>query len=1068
MLSILLEFGVDLHVWRACASSRWWCRMQSFAVVRRIPASYVPGSLLVAPALAPSTPKRNKTVLEAIAVLVAAVVIWFAGCAAGRADSAQYYYDPAGRLTVVVDPANGSAQYNYDAVGNILSVVRKPITDLVVAQASPSRGRAGDVVTIFGTGFGSLANTTVSFNGVAASPSAVSATQITVAVPSGATTGPVSVTSPAGSASLVANFAVPILGLPTISGVSPNLVDSGGTITIAGSGFDPVVANNKILVNGRYLGVVSATTSTLTAVVPTVSPGKVSVNTSEGIATSSDYLVVPPTPYVVGSVGAVVNSSVGSSPTVTIASAGKIGLVLFEATAGQHLAMQVTASSIGGGAVQLYGPDGAPIGSSSGLWNGAFIETKVLPRAGTYALLIAPDSTATGSVTINLIDAPDVIGAIEANGTPVSLTTTSPGQNMVLKFNGTAGQRVSLEGQAISGSLTSTCSDFSVLGPNGATIYSAAGCPSNLFSDLITLPIAGGYIIRLDVGSTATGTEKFTLYDAAPDATGTITADGPSVSLTTTTVGQNMSLTFAGTANDRVTLSLSMSSGLMPGYSGLTIVQPDGKTQLYSRYPANYATVFIDLLVLPVTGTYTILFNPNSTTMGTVTFALASVPPDVSGTATIGGGTVALTTTKAGQNMSLTFAGTANQRVSLLFTVSSGLSPGYSPLTILQPNGTTQLYSRNPANYDSLFTDVLVLPVTGTYTILFDPNSTTFGTATFTLTPVPPDVVGTATIGGSAVSLTTTTAGQNMSLTFSGVANQRISLLLSVDNGLSPGYSPLTILQPDGTTQLYSRNPANYASFFTDVLVLPASGTYTIQFNPNGTTTGTATFTLYAEPPDASATITPGGGTVSLTTTVPGQNMGMTFSGMANQRVSLLMTLTNGLVPGCSPLSIIQPNGTTQLFFNGCANYASFFTDVLVLPVTGTYAIMLNPNGMGIGTGTFTLYDVPPDAIGTTSIGQAAVSYDVTAPGQSIQVTFAGTASQSASVNVSRVSSTPSGACYNITTKKPDGSTLRGDGTCNNGYSSGSLTLPTAGTYTVVVDPQATSIGTFSVGVGAP
>jgi uncharacterized protein (TIGR03437 family) len=85
---------------------------------------------------------------------------------------------------------------SYDAVGNILSVVRKPITDVVVAQVTPGRGRAGDVVTIFGTGFGAIGNTSVSFNGVATTPTAVSVTQITIAVPAGVTTGQVAVMSP--------------------------------------------------------------------------------------------------------------------------------------------------------------------------------------------------------------------------------------------------------------------------------------------------------------------------------------------------------------------------------------------------------------------------------------------------------------------------------------------------------------------------------------------------------------------------------------------------------------------------------------------------------------------------------------------------------------------------------------------------------------------------------------------------------------------------------------------------------------------------------------------------------
>src|SRR5262249_39584868 len=161
--------------------------------------------------------------------------------------------------TAMVDPVNGSAQYTYDAVGNILSVVRRPITDLMVAQISPSRGGAGTVVTVYGTGFGSTSDTTVTFNGVPATPTAVSATQITVAVPSGAVSGPVSVTAPAGTATSLASFTVPDVIVPVISGVSPSQIDQGGTITISGSGFDSVRANNKGFIHGPSAAVSSAT-----------------------------------------------------------------------------------------------------------------------------------------------------------------------------------------------------------------------------------------------------------------------------------------------------------------------------------------------------------------------------------------------------------------------------------------------------------------------------------------------------------------------------------------------------------------------------------------------------------------------------------------------------------------------------------------------------------------------------------------------------------------------------------------------------------------------------------------
>ena len=73
-----------------------------------------------------------------------------------------------------------------------------------IARFSPGSGRVETVVTITGTDF--TGATSVRFNGVAATFTVESSTQITATVPSGASTGKISVTNPGGTATSSASF----------------------------------------------------------------------------------------------------------------------------------------------------------------------------------------------------------------------------------------------------------------------------------------------------------------------------------------------------------------------------------------------------------------------------------------------------------------------------------------------------------------------------------------------------------------------------------------------------------------------------------------------------------------------------------------------------------------------------------------------------------------------------------------------------------------------------------------------------------------------------------------------
>jgi len=129
--------------------------------------------------------------------------------AAQQGGTTFYVYDANGRLSVVIAPSGAAAIYQYDAAGNFTSISQVSASTLQVYGFNPGSGGAGDQVTIFGTGFGAGSGiSAVSFNGTAAQIVSATANSVIATVPSGATTGPISVTNTIGTATSAASFAI--------------------------------------------------------------------------------------------------------------------------------------------------------------------------------------------------------------------------------------------------------------------------------------------------------------------------------------------------------------------------------------------------------------------------------------------------------------------------------------------------------------------------------------------------------------------------------------------------------------------------------------------------------------------------------------------------------------------------------------------------------------------------------------------------------------------------------------------------------------------------------------------
>src|SRR6185436_11699904 len=143
----------------------------------------------------------------------------FTTLASSPSDGFHFVHDVDGRLKAAINPEGETATYGWDAAGNLLSVSRKPSSELSIIQLNPGSGDVGETIEIEGTGFSSTPESdTVEFNGTPATVVEASPWSLSVEVPEGASTGTVTVETPnAGPASSPEEFTIGNTSGPSIS-----------------------------------------------------------------------------------------------------------------------------------------------------------------------------------------------------------------------------------------------------------------------------------------------------------------------------------------------------------------------------------------------------------------------------------------------------------------------------------------------------------------------------------------------------------------------------------------------------------------------------------------------------------------------------------------------------------------------------------------------------------------------------------------------------------------------------------------------------------------------------------
>jgi hypothetical protein len=171
-------------------------------------------------------------------------------------------------------------------------------------------------------------------------------------VPSGATTGPISVATPGGAATSGSPFTV--VSAPTITGFTPGNGPVGASVTITGTNF---TGTTTVRFNGTAAAFAVSSDGVIQATVPAgATTGPIDVTTPGGAATSAGQFTVIPAPTITGFTPG--NGPVGASVTITGTNLTGTTAVRFNGTAAAFSVMSNTT-------IQATVPSGATTGPIS-------------------------------------------------------------------------------------------------------------------------------------------------------------------------------------------------------------------------------------------------------------------------------------------------------------------------------------------------------------------------------------------------------------------------------------------------------------------------------------------------------------------------------------------------------------------------------------------------------------------------------------------------------------------------------------------------------------------------------
>ncbi len=607
----------------------------------------------------------------------------------------------------------------------------------------------------------------------------------------------------------------------------------------------------------------------------------------------------------------------------------------------------------------------------------------------------------------------------DALGNIVRVTSVPAGQLKLFAFSpthGAAGTSVTLYGQGFSGILVENGVTF---GGVATEVHSATA--NQLVVEVPDGAATGSITVTVD-GQTTTSDVPFVVDDTGLPPT--ITQVNPNIALVGDVVTINGAHLYPQPGGTAVRLSGRAAEIRTPANNQLSISIPGNASSGHLTVQTPYgSSESAETVLVPPAG-----ITPESiVSRGVATIDLAPTSLSIPQGGQIG---AVLFDSHNVEWVSLQTSAITTSAKNIAFKV-------YAPGNVIFQQGT--ISTAAPSIH------LAQLHVSGTYLVTFQPD-----TAGVQLTVA----VGSnpTLVPGVVVTSATNAIGQSKRMLFSAQAGQtlafQIAAMATAPTGRPATY---TTYKPDGTA---------YASSSTATVglinlpSLPVAGTYQVIAAPNGASTASMQVGIIPGMTGSLSVGTP----QTYTANVPGQNVYLNFTAEAGDNLEL--ELSHMSVAGATNNSFqvyVYNQAGTQVAFNGCypTNPGASCNLHLWNLAAGKYSVTVAPN-FG-GTLHFDAL-IQPDLVGP-SVGLNSTTNLSLGLGQVERFTFNASAGDTVALQVSGVTTTPTGQPIQFLVYRPDaGAITTSTATYSNiSPTSGQLVnlpnLPVSGTYTVIAAP---------------